>query len=53
MEGWKDRQKAVYITPMCLTDILEYQVKTAARFHLAILCDIWLWPLTQTPSHNH
>lgn len=38
---------------MCLTKILESQVWMAARFHLAILCDIWLWPLTQLPTHNH
>ena len=35
---------------MCLTKILDCQVEMAAWFLLATLCDIWLWPLTQTPA---
>lgn len=47
----KKQSGCLYITPKkCLTDILECQVKMAARFHSVTLRDIWLWPLTQAPS---
>lgn len=35
---------------MCLTKILICQVEMTAWILLATLCDIWLWPLTRTPT---
>lgn len=50
LEGWKDGKRDKK-SSRCLTEILECQVKMAARFHLAVLRDIWLRLLTQSPSN--